>query len=92
MKVNFSKVLGVNIYPNPAVDYIEVDIKEFAGSNVTMTLYNQIGVPVISRSIDKTNAGTTEHFDLSLLNNGQYMLRVTAKDKREVTKMINVLK
>ena len=92
LKVNFSKVLGVNIYPNPAVDYIEVDMKEFAGSNVTMTLYNQIGVQVISRSIDKANIGTTEHFDLSLLNNGQYLLRVTAKDKRAVTKMITVLK
>ncbi len=92
LKVNFSKVSGVNVYPNPTVDYIEVDMKEFAGSNVTMTLYNQIGVQILSRSIDKANAGTTQHFDLSLLGNGQYLLRVTAKDKRDVIKAISVLK
>ena len=90
--VNFSKILGANVYPNPAVDYIEVDMREFAGSNVTMTLYNQIGVQILSRSIDKTNADTTEHFDLSVLGNGQYFLRLTAKDKRAITKVITIMK
>ena len=92
LKANFSKVVGVNVYPNPAIDYIEVDMREFAGSNVTLTLYNQIGVPVMSHTVDKVNAGTTEHFDISPLNNGQYLLRVSSKDKRDVTKAINVLK
>ncbi len=88
LKANFSKTIGINVYPNPANDYIEVDMKELAGSNVTITLFNQIGVAVMSHTVEKANAGVTEHFDISTLGNGQYLLRVSSKDKRDVTKAI----
>ena len=58
----------INIYPNPATDYINVDLPESA----QYTLIDLTGRQFLS----KTNSGQTERIDVSGLESGIYFIQI----------------
>lgn len=46
---------SISIYPNPAVDYVEVNLDQLLATNVKLTLYNIIGnqIQIDSETIDE---------------------------------------
>ena len=90
-KVNFTLIKGLVLFPNPASDYIDVNLKDYKGKNVTIYLYNQIGVTQVVRQVQ--NAGLIpEHIELGDLSGGQYLLRVESKGVRDAVKAVMVQK
>jgi hypothetical protein len=90
-KVTFSKAQGVGIYPNPADDYIDLDLNTYKGSPASIFLYNSFGQQVQFMNIEKVGDGTTR-LDVAAQSSGNYILRVASKDKRDVTKQIIISK
>jgi hypothetical protein len=41
---------SISVYPNPATDYIEVNLDQLNAGSVTLALYNIIGNPVAAES------------------------------------------
>ena len=70
----------IRIYPNPASDYIEVDLKQYEGKKVTLYIYNQVGKIVQMQQIERASA-----LDMNRQTSGQMLLRVTAEGRREMT-------
>jgi hypothetical protein len=70
-------VSAVNVYPNPARDFIYIDNPNEAGSEMmNYTVVNTIGVTLINTF---TNSGA---INISELNKGLYFLIVTSPDRK----------
>jgi hypothetical protein len=91
-KVNFSSIKGLVLFPNPATDYIDVNLKDYKGKDVTIYLYNQIGITQSIHQIQNVNGASPEHIDLNNFSEGQYILRVESKGVRDAVKAIIIQK
>ena len=86
-KVNFDKLRGVRIYPNPASDAVDIDLSTYKGKEVSIYIYNPFGQTMLFQNMDKVS-DTPLSIDVSKLTTGHYLLRVTSKDKRDETKQL----
>lgn len=83
---------AVLIYPNPSNVSFDVKLKEYAGKDVEVRLYNQVGLELFVHRLKNVNASTTDHIDVSQYTNGQYFIRITTRDGVDVVKPIIILK
>ncbi|MBQ8704103.1 MAG: T9SS type A sorting domain-containing protein [Bacteroidales bacterium] len=79
------ETLHVNIYPNPASRYLNI---ESAEAMTEVELYNTVGQKVVSRHID----GTAVQLDLGQLATGTYTLRINGADGSLTTRKVIVNK
>jgi alpha-tubulin suppressor-like RCC1 family protein len=84
-KVNFVKTADVGIYPNPASDFIDLDLRKYEGKKVTLYVYDQVGRLIKSQVIEKASSAPVR-LDMGSHGDGQMLLRVSAEGRREVTK------
>ena len=90
-KVRYSKLDDVRVFPNPATDIVDIDLSKFKGDEVGIHIYNQFGQQVLFKTID--NVGDMPvSMDISQIPAGNFLIRVTSKGKRDVTKQIIVTK
>ena len=73
---------GLNVYPNPANDYVVVELP--AATQATGSVYNMAGSLI--RTIDSFTAKTT--VSVSDLTPGVYFLHVQSDDKTSVIKLV----
>lgn len=67
--------LGLNVYPNPATSDIQLTVNSTT-NNLTVEVYNMIGVKVLSHGINSVIGSGTYSLDVSDLNSGMYILKV----------------
>jgi hypothetical protein len=73
-----SLTAGVNVYPNPANDFINVAYGLTNNSVVTVDVINVLGERVMTEYVGSQAAGNyTSRLDVSNLSAGVYMLNVT---------------
>jgi major membrane immunogen (membrane-anchored lipoprotein) len=87
--VNFRGLGELRVFPNPSNDVISIDLSKYKGQEVGVYLYNQLGTQVMFMPIDKVG-DTPVEIDVNNLINGQFMLRVSAKGKRDITKQVMI--
>ena len=70
----------VRVYPNPISGFngfrLHVDVSQLMGKKVKMDIYNFAGQPLLTHNLNSQHSQTTE-LDLSELNNGIYVLKIT---------------
>lgn len=71
--------LQVEIYPNPASDFLYFTIKKFEQESITVNLYNAIGQKIINKSLWMGRYKTAE-IKVDQLNVGLYILSITNGD------------
>lgn len=76
------------IYPNPASDFVTVDLTTVDAKSVNLFLYNSIGYLLKTYTVEEPSEPYT--MDVSGLKNGTYMLRIATPSKREITKQITI--
>jgi hypothetical protein len=74
----------LSVYPNPASDYIRIDLDEAMVGTVNM--YNVTGSRVLHRQIDSKNM----EIDLSSLNAGMYLISIDSDNYSSRTTKILV--
>jgi hypothetical protein len=84
-KVSFIKKEDVGIFPNPASDFIDIDLRKYEGKKVTLSVYNQVGKLLKIQVIEKASSEPV-HLDLGGQGDGQMLLRISAEGRREVMK------
>jgi hypothetical protein len=85
--VKFRGLGELQVYPNPSNSVINVDLSKYKGQEVELYLYNQIGSQVLYVPLQKVGDLPIE-VDLNGIMDGQFVLRVSAKGKRDVTKQV----
>ena len=80
-----------NLYPNPARTEFFIDITDFAGMRVQMTVYDNLGQIVVSE-----DAGIADRVPYRIpterMSNGMYMVSVRSEDGFTKVKPIVVMK
>ena len=86
-KVNFPTINTFLVYPNPADEVINLDLRNYKNQSLTIRLYNIIGHEVKVKSIDNQD-NTPVQIEVQGLETGYYYLRISAKNKRDAVKKI----
>jgi N-acetylneuraminic acid mutarotase len=79
LSVHESETVKVELYPNPATDYITISSQQ----NILINLFDCSGKLIFSSQLEGS-----EVFDVSDLENGTYFLECLAQDSRFVQKII----
>lgn len=89
LRINYLKPNNYNIFPNPAQDYVDIDLSEVVGNPVNIHIYSIIGKELYQEKIEA--AQTAPHrISLSPFETGQYLMRIESKGKRPVTRKLVV--
>lgn len=89
--VYFKGLLDARVFPNPAVDAVQIDLSQYAGNEVSLFIVNQFGQNV--RFLPVGLAGKQAYdLDLSGIESGNYTIRIVSKGKRDLTKRLVITK
>lgn len=75
---------GLSIYPNPASNYVNIKLENTSNSNLTLKIYNIMGLLVKSETIAKGQ----QQINISDLNNGAYLLEIKSNCCTKAQKLI----
>jgi hypothetical protein len=81
----------VKVFPNPANDFVDIDLAKYNNSDVTIYLYNNFGQQVAVQNVPKAKSSVV-HFDVASQQNGNYLIRISAQGKRDVLKQLQIVK
>ncbi len=74
----------LKIYPNPASEFVTVDISQLAGNEIVMELVDNSGKKVFSEKLVKNEKGTAS-VDLNKIEKGVYFIRIRSSDSAETS-------
>ena len=77
-------VLGLNIFPNPAQSYVNIDYRLEPGLAYDIRVINLVGKEVFTRKVSRLSG--TERVDLSAVPNGVYFVQISSGSKVFVTR------
>ncbi len=77
------KISLISIFPNPANDYITVQVPEIH-RNITLELWNMSGMKIVEHRL---NFLTTK-IDISSLSKGFYFVKIIGDSKQQITKLL----
>jgi hypothetical protein len=87
--VNKAPLHDIQVFPNPATDYTDIDLSHYKGQDVQVRLYNAQGLEVLKEMLEKQD-GMPYRINLSEFPAGAYTLRVVAQGKREAVRKLIV--
>ena len=90
-KVIFHAGTSVQVYPNPAMDLLTVDLEDYKGQPVDIVLYDYLGKQKMMRSFESLEQTKVE-FDVMEQPAGNYMIRVQSKGKKDVAKSVMIVR
>ncbi len=67
-----NELKGINVYPNPATDQMNIALEETASNDVTVSLYTMTGQKLISDVVEKGSSSIT--LDVASLSKGMYLV------------------
>ncbi len=69
-------IININVYPNPATDYVSVDLQIENLSQVDVAIYDISGRLVSNQNMGKISGSQKINVNLDNLSSGNYMIRV----------------
>jgi len=80
---DFNSDLGINLYPNPTKSTLNIDLN--SQSDVSFQVFDILGKLVTQGN---SNADMTLEIDVSSLENGLYIIKISSGDKNEIKRFI----
>lgn len=74
------------IYPNPAQDILNINIKDNSTNQYRVTIFDIYGKTYLDRSLDES------YIDLSTISNGVYFIRITDNQRVNTTKKFIIVR
>ena len=87
--VIFKGLAEVRIFPNPANETVSIDLSSYRNQAVEVYLYNYLGQQRSIIKIDKVENSILE-LDIANEQSGNYMIRISSKNRRDITKLLTV--
>ena len=88
--VHILTIKGINIYPNPAREYVNVTVGESA-TDLSVRLINQVG-QVLQTGLIKAGAGATLSLPVGNYPQGAYLLQIKGADGSVQTSKVLIMK
>lgn len=79
------------VFPNPASDYVHMDLSKYDGKTVTVSLANMMG-QVMKSATTEAMAGGNYSIDLSDVQNGAYILTIMDEKGKKESSLVRVSK
>lgn len=76
-------ILQSNIYPNPTVGFLNIEIHDEESDNLYLLIYDQNG-----QELEKKNISSTEVIDLRQYGTGLYFILIMSDTKKSLYKII----
>ena len=80
-------ITGVEIYPNPVVDNLNIFLHDFSGSTAAITLYNSLGQLISKKEISISGSEITS-VNMTGLSGGIYFLRIKCGKEIVIKKIL----
>ena len=87
VSVEENELEGLNLYPVPANDYLQLDFTASSNKRLEIRIMNTLGVVVREISSEATVGGNSLRIDLAGLANGMYNLDIRHGNERSVRKI-----
>ena len=78
----------VNVYPNPFVDHITIELDRSWDGDVELSLYDMFGRVSKTENIINSSVNFTHRIELSNTNYGLYIIKIKQKEKVLIKKLI----
>lgn len=75
----------ITVYPNPTMDYLQLEIDESIDQDTHLTIYNSSGQAVL-----RTPYSRGENINVSFLNSGQYSLEIVTRSEHYTYQFVKV--
>lgn len=72
------------IFPNPASDELQIELKEYIGKSADVEIFNEVGKKMMKEKINRISSETTR-FDISHFENGMYMVSILVDGVKPMT-------
>jgi hypothetical protein len=79
----------VHVYPNPAHDFMDIQLSEVPNEAVTLKLYNLLGMQMAEKEV---SASESLHFECGQVPNGIYQLQVSQAGRRIASRQVVIQK
>jgi hypothetical protein len=70
---------SITLYPNPASDILQIDMKGLSNESLHLSLINAIGQSVVEKDIQIENANTLYSIDISTIPSGMYICKISSQ-------------
>ncbi len=90
-KLNFSKAGLISIFPNPASEYLLIDLSPHIGKDATITIFSEVGQSMFQQKIESIGRDLVK-IPLDGMDMGNYQIQIAVKGKRSITKKFIVAK
>lgn len=90
IRLDFSHLSAYTMYPNPAQDFIDIDLGQNTIEQGTIRIMNLVGTTVLERSIEHAKANI--RLDLNSIKEGQYIIFLDIKGKKSISKKLTITK
>lgn len=81
--------LKMNLYPNPAVSFVNIEAFASSKSDIFIEVYSSVGALIESKKFEATTQAIILNYDISRLESGSYVVVARTKDKK-MAKMLQV--
>ncbi len=85
--VHFTHLSGIDIFPNPATDFLNIDVSNYQNEAIELYLYNALGQLRWTTQLEKITNPILE-LDISNQPTGTYWVKIKSKNKRDLSKSI----
>jgi trimeric autotransporter adhesin len=92
IKVYRDELIGVQVYPNPTKDNVQLKIEAVAGQNVSYDLYDGTGRLILSKNLGEMLHSGSDTYSVEMYNliQGVYYLRLNIGNETFVRKLIKI--
>ncbi len=80
--------IGCNLYPNPATDFVTIELTNILNNNVLITISDEGGKIVYNRQFNETSNTINKQLDVSGFSKGMYFVQIQNGPKVKYTKFI----
>ena len=90
-KLNFNANDFVKFFPNPARDYVNVDLAAFEGKDAVINILSELGQTLLTKRVEKLGADPIR-IALDGIETGMYLLRVDVNNNKGTMKQFIIAK
>jgi Secretion system C-terminal sorting domain len=90
-KLNFDKSGIISVFPNPATEFLMLDLSTHLGKDATISIFNEMGQAMYQQKVESIGKGLVR-VPLDAMDSGNYQINIAVKGKRNFIKKFIVTK
>jgi hypothetical protein len=90
-KLNFNKAGIISVFPNPATEFLMLDLSIHLGKDATISIFNEMGQAMHQQKVESIGKDLVR-VPLDAMDSGNYQISIAVKGKRNFIKKFVVTK